>query len=54
MTGQDHTVATTAFGRVLTAMVTPFQSSGALDLDATRRLASHLVDAGCDGLVVSG
>jgi len=51
---RDYSAATTAFGRVLTAMVTPFQSSGALDLDATRRLAAHLVDAGCDGLVVSG
>jgi 4-hydroxy-tetrahydrodipicolinate synthase len=42
------------FGRVLTAMVTPFAEDGALDLDAAQRLASHLVDAGNDGLVISG
>ncbi|WP_020575589.1 4-hydroxy-tetrahydrodipicolinate synthase [Actinopolymorpha alba] len=42
------------FGRILTAMVTPFTASGDLDLDAAQRLASLLVDAGNDGLVVSG
>ncbi|MFI1093182.1 4-hydroxy-tetrahydrodipicolinate synthase [Streptomyces sp. NPDC020917] len=42
------------FGRVLTAMVTPFTADGALDLDGARRLAAHLVDAGNDGLVVNG
>jgi 4-hydroxy-tetrahydrodipicolinate synthase len=46
--------AVEAFGRVLTAMVTPFTSAGDLDLDAAQRLAAHLVDAGNDGLVVSG
>ncbi|MFD5559009.1 4-hydroxy-tetrahydrodipicolinate synthase [Streptomyces sp. NPDC127068] len=44
----------TPFGRVLTAMVTPFAADGALDLDGAQRLAAHLVDAGNDGLVVSG
>jgi 4-hydroxy-tetrahydrodipicolinate synthase len=42
------------FGRVLVAMVTPFTASGALDLDAAQALATHLVELGCDGLVVSG
>ncbi len=42
------------FGRVLTAMVTPFTAGGALDLDAAQRLATYLVDNGNDGLVVSG
>ena len=46
--------APAAFGRVLTAMVTPFTADGGLDLDAAGRLAAHLVDQGCDGLVVSG
>jgi 4-hydroxy-tetrahydrodipicolinate synthase len=41
-------------GTVLTAMVTPFGPDGSLDLDAAGRLATHLVDAGCDGLVISG
>src|SRR5581483_3704395 len=42
------------FGRVLTAMVTPFTADGALDLGGAQRLATHLVDAGNDGLVISG
>src|SRR5207342_2500748 len=42
------------FGAVLTAMVTPFDRDGGLDLDAAQRLAGHLVDAGNDGLVISG
>lgn len=41
-------------GSMLTAMVTPFDTDGALDLDAAQHVASHLVDAGCDGLVISG
>ncbi|HUL99824.1 MAG TPA: 4-hydroxy-tetrahydrodipicolinate synthase [Mycobacterium sp.] len=41
-------------GTVLTAMVTPFDADGALDLPAAARLATHLIDSGCDGLVVSG
>src|SRR5215471_6393816 len=45
----------TPFGRVLTAMVTPFTAGGALDLDGAQRLATHLVDeGGCDSLVLSG
>ncbi|MGE2734072.1 4-hydroxy-tetrahydrodipicolinate synthase [Mycolicibacterium vaccae] len=53
-------VSTSAFdvtaqlGSVLTAMVTPFKPDGTLDLDAAARLATRLVDVGCDGLVVSG
>ncbi len=42
------------FGRVLTAMVTPFTADGELDLDAAQKLATHLIDHGNDGLVVSG
>ncbi|XEE27331.1 4-hydroxy-tetrahydrodipicolinate synthase [Mycolicibacterium sp. jd] len=41
-------------GTLLTAMVTPFKPNGALDTDTAARLANHLVDAGCDGIVVSG
>ena len=44
----------TPFGRVLTAMVTPFQEDGSLDLEGAQRLAAHLVDAGNDGLIVNG
>jgi len=35
-------------------MVTPFDRDGALDVPAAQALAGHLVDAGHDGLVVSG
>ena len=42
------------FGRVVTAMVTPFDQSGALDLDGARRLARWLQDNGNDGLVIAG
>jgi 4-hydroxy-tetrahydrodipicolinate synthase len=44
----------TRLGTLLTAMVTPFAPDGSLDLAAAARLANYLVDAGCDGLVVSG
>jgi 4-hydroxy-tetrahydrodipicolinate synthase len=44
----------TPFGQVLTAMVTPFTTDGALDVDGAQQLAAHLVDAGNDGLVVNG
>ncbi len=43
------------FGRVLTAMVTPFAADARLDLDGAVRLAVHLVeDDRHDGLVLSG
>jgi 4-hydroxy-tetrahydrodipicolinate synthase len=42
------------FGNVLTAMVTPFDDNGALDLDAARDLARWLVENGNQGLVVTG
>jgi 4-hydroxy-tetrahydrodipicolinate synthase len=42
------------FGRVLTAMVTPFDADGRLDLDKAEELAAHLLDLGNDGLVVNG
>jgi 4-hydroxy-tetrahydrodipicolinate synthase len=42
------------FGRVLTAMVTPFTADGDLDVDGAQRLASYLIEHGNDGLVISG
>jgi 4-hydroxy-tetrahydrodipicolinate synthase len=41
-------------GEILTAIATPFKSDLSLDLDRFRALASHLVDNGSDGLVVTG
>lgn len=46
--------ATAPFGRVLTAMVTPFRDDHTLDLDGVQQLAAYLVDHGNDGIVVSG
>ena len=42
------------FGRVLTAMVTPFTDEGTLDLDGAARLAQWLIAHGNEGLVVAG
>ena len=42
------------FGRLLTAMVTPFTESGDVDEKATAALAQNLVDRGHDGLIVCG
>jgi 4-hydroxy-tetrahydrodipicolinate synthase len=41
-------------GEVLTAVVTPFDASGAVDHERFRDLAAHLLDNGSDGLVVAG
>jgi 4-hydroxy-tetrahydrodipicolinate synthase len=42
------------FGRVVTAMVTPFNRDHSLNLDGARRLAKWLQENGNDGLVVAG
>ena len=42
------------FGRVLTAMVTPFDGAGEVDYERAKELAAALVDSGSDGLVLSG
>lgn len=43
-----------AFGRVLTAMVTPFDDAGGVDSAQAATLAKRLVDTGSDGVVVAG
>jgi len=42
------------FGQVVTAMVTPFNKDGSLNLDGAKRLARWLQDNGNDGLVIAG
>ncbi|NJM57146.1 MAG: 4-hydroxy-tetrahydrodipicolinate synthase [Synechococcales cyanobacterium RU_4_20] len=42
------------FGRVLTAMITPFDREGKLDYGVAESLAAHLVDNGTDTLVICG
>ncbi|RKT56927.1 4-hydroxy-tetrahydrodipicolinate synthase [Saccharothrix australiensis] len=54
MTGCPTASPGRPFGRVLTAMVTPFDASGTLDLDKAQQLAKHLVELGSDGLVLNG
>ncbi|MBF0807526.1 4-hydroxy-tetrahydrodipicolinate synthase [Rothia nasimurium] len=48
------TAAEPVFGRLLTAMVTPFAANGEVDEQATAALATNLVDRGHDGLIVCG
>ncbi|HWD83930.1 MAG TPA: 4-hydroxy-tetrahydrodipicolinate synthase [Kribbella sp.] len=42
------------FGRLTTAMITPFRPDGSLDLDAAQKVAAYLVDGGNDALVLNG
>jgi 4-hydroxy-tetrahydrodipicolinate synthase len=44
----------TQFGQVITAMVTPFDDAGAVNIDEAVRLARWLQDNGNDGLVLTG
>ena len=49
------TTAIATFGRVLTAMVTPFDADGSLDLDGAVKLATYLTaEGGNDGLIIAG
>ena len=41
-------------GRLITAMITPFDEQGQVDYDEAKRLALALVDSGSDGFVISG
>jgi 4-hydroxy-tetrahydrodipicolinate synthase len=42
------------FGRLLTAMITPFHPDESVNYEAAARLARHLADTGSDGIVVTG
>lgn len=42
------------FGDLITAMVTPFDGKGKVNLKEAARLASHLADHGSDGFVLAG
>jgi len=44
----------TEIGRLITAMVTPFDEKGAVGYDQAKRLANALLDSGSDGLVITG
>ena len=53
MTGEPAIRGPRRWGAVLTAMVTPFDRQGKLDIDAARRLARWLAERGNDGLVLA-
>ncbi len=42
------------FGKVSTAMVTPFDSKGNIDFEKTTTLVNYLIESGSDSLVVAG
>ena len=44
----------TEIGRLITAMITPFDNEGNVDYQQARRLANALLDSGSDGLIVTG
>ena len=44
----------TEIGRLITAMVTPFNEKGEVDYAQAKRLATALLDSGSDGLVITG
>ncbi|WP_346075332.1 4-hydroxy-tetrahydrodipicolinate synthase [Gordonia cholesterolivorans] len=54
MNSADAGIAEHPFGTVSVAMVTPFTREGKVDLDKAAELAAHLVDGGCDAIVVNG
>jgi 4-hydroxy-tetrahydrodipicolinate synthase len=51
---ENRSGSVTAFGRVLTAMITPFKDDGSVDYERVWNLARHLTNHGSDGLVVTG
>ncbi|MFC4735803.1 4-hydroxy-tetrahydrodipicolinate synthase [Bacillus daqingensis] len=42
------------FGRIITAMVTPFDENGHIDLQKLRELVQHLIDTGSNAIVAGG
>lgn len=53
-TSETRPLPPRTFGSVSVAMVTPMHPDGSFDIPGGRRLARHLVSAGCDALVVNG
>ncbi|MCL5935798.1 MAG: 4-hydroxy-tetrahydrodipicolinate synthase [Firmicutes bacterium] len=54
LNGRKVKVLVNDFGRVLTAMITPFSKDMSVDYSVVRKLARHLAQSGSDGLVVCG
>ena len=54
MIPNNPTPSNPLFGRILTAMVTPFQESGEVDYELAIKLSNHLCENGSDGIVLCG
>jgi 4-hydroxy-tetrahydrodipicolinate synthase len=54
MTASSNGTHGAPFGRLLTAMITPYTDDGAVDFDRAAELAKNLVEAGNDGLIITG
>jgi len=54
MQATHHTNIEAPFGRMITAMVTPFDKDGAIDYDGVATLAQHLADHGHDAIALNG
>lgn len=52
--GSLNSLGKNRLGRLLTAMVTPFDAQGEVDYKQAKRLALSLLDSGSNGVVVSG
>ena len=50
----DNNSSNPSFGKILTAMVTPFDSDGKVDYDLAIKLANYLIQNGSEGIVLCG
>ena len=54
MTANNTTSSIPIFGRILTAMITPFKENGAVDYELAIELSNYLYENGSDGIVLCG
>ena len=54
MTADNTKSSNPLFGRILTAMITPFKENGAVDYELAIKLSNYLCDNGSDGIVLCG
>ena len=52
--GHTNGITSAPYGRLLTAMITPFDDAGEVDYKQAAELAKNLVEAGNDGLIITG
>ena len=54
MTTDNTKFSNPVFGRILTAMVTPFKENGEVDYELAIKLSNYLYENGSDGIVLCG